>query len=246
MKTKINTKIKHSLTVDKDGLRSIQKFISKQYKHTEFTANCVDGSILETDNIEEIIDFENPNYRRITEIVFEAQNDSSNWSSSERATLKIESQNGGLSRIFNEVSISLNVRSESDEKAVFVVKEIRSLLKEMRPWYNLFARTSIFAVYGLIWIICCVIVTVLLFMGLITSDTGTISISSLIAINVSGTIGLGLLDYVRASLFPMIFFDIGRQNRKMEQIKFWRKLIFGSIGLALLISILANILSRAF
>ena len=159
-----------------DILRTIQKFISKQYKHVGFTANCVDGSILETDDIEEIIDFDNPNYRRITEIVFEAQNDSSSWSSSEEATLKIESQNGGLSRIFNDVSINLNVRSESDEKAVFVVKEIRSLLKEMRPWYNLLARTSIFAVYGLIWIICCVIVTVLLFMGLITSDTGSVSI----------------------------------------------------------------------
>lgn len=234
------------MIVDKGGLRSIQKFISKQYKYTEFTANCVDGSILETDNIEEIIGFENPNYRRITEIVFKAQNDSANWSSSEGVTLEIESQTGGLSRIINNVSISLNVRSESDEKAVFVVKEIRSLLKEMQPWYNLLARTSIFVVCALIWIICCLIITVALFMGLITFNTGTVSFPLVGVLNVSVTIGLGLLDYVRASLFPMIFFDIGRQKRKMEQIKFWRKLIFGSIGLTLLISILANILSRGF
>ena len=246
MKTKLNTKIKHSLTVDKDGLRAIQKFISKQYKCTEFIANCVDGSILETGDIEEIIGFENPNYRRITEIVFKAQNDSSNWSSSEGVTLEIESQNGGLSRIFNNVSISLNIRSESDEKAVFVVKEIRSLLKEMQPWYNLLARISIFAVFVLIWIIYCLIMTVVLFMGLITFNTGTVSFPLVVVLNVSVTIVIGLLDYVRASLFPMIFFDIGRQKRKMERIKFWRKLIFGSIGLALLISIFANILSRAF
>ena len=124
MKTKIDTKIKHSLIVDKDGLRSIQKFISKQYKHIEFTANCVDGSILETDNIEEIIGFDNPNYRHITEIVIEAQNDSSNWSSSEGLTLEIESQSDGLSRMFNDSSINLDVESESDEKAVFVVQKI--------------------------------------------------------------------------------------------------------------------------
>ena len=245
MKTKINTKIKHSLIVDKDGLRTIQKFISKQYKHTEFTANCVDGSILETDNIEEIIDFGNPNYRRITEIVFEAQNDSSNWSSSEEITLKIESQSG-WSKIFPDTSISLDVRSESDEKAVFIVKEIRDLLKEMKPGYDLFAQTSIWMVFGLIWVIFCVIITAAQFMGFISFNRDTVSLSSVVSLNVSLAVVLGLLDYVRASLFPMIFFHIGRQKRKMERIKFWRKLVFGSIGLALLISILANILSRAF
>ncbi len=243
MKTKIDRKIKHSMIVDEDGLRTIQNVISKQYKHTEFTANCIDGSILETDNIEEIINFNNPDFRRITEIVFEAQNDSSNWSSSEGITLEIKSQSDGLSRIFNDASVNLDVRSKSDEKAVFVVQEIRDILKEMKPGYNLLARTSIFEVFGLIWVIYCVIITAVRFVDLIPFHTGTISLSSAVALNVTVAVVLGSFDYVRALLFPMILFHIGRQKRKLKRIIFWRKLIFGSIGLAFLISFLANKLS---
>ncbi len=241
MKTKIGPEIKHSMIVDKDGLRSIQKFISEQYKHTEFTAKCVDGSILETDNIEEIISFNNPDFRRITEIVFEAKNDSSNWSSSEGLTLELQSQSGLL-----DDPISLEVWSELDEKAVFVVKEIRDLLKEMKPWYDLLARVSLFAMFWYISIILCVITTIGLFMGFISSNRNDLSLSLMVALGVSGVVVIGLLDSVRKLLFPMIFFPIGRQKRKMKRIKFWHKLIFGSIGLALLISILGNILSRVF
>ncbi|MDE0087085.1 MAG: hypothetical protein OXU23_15295 [Candidatus Poribacteria bacterium] len=235
MKTRIDTEIEHSLIVDKDGLRAIQNFIFKQYKHTEFTAKCVDGSILETDNIEEIISFSNPNFRHITQIVFEAQNDPS-----EGLTLEMESQSG----FFGE-PISLDVRSESDEKAVFVVKEIRDLLKEMKPWYDLLARTPIWMVCLCIGIALCVMITILRFMGRIPFYPGTASLLSMITLGVSGLVVIGLLDYVKASLFPIIFFEIGKQKRKMERIKFWHKLLFGSIGLALLISILGNILSRA-
>ena len=132
-------------------------------------------------------------------------------------------------------------------KPFSLCKRFRDLLKEIQPGYDLLARTSIFTVFGLIWIISCVIMTALQFMDLIPFfSNNNISLSSVVALNVTVVIVLGLLDYVRALLFPMIFFEIGRQKRKMKRIIYWRKLIFVSIGLALLISIFANILSRAF
>lgn len=68
MKTTKSEDIRHSLLVEEDDLRFFFDLAKQEYEKLEVSANCIDGSVLESELVDDIIFFENPNYRRIVSI----------------------------------------------------------------------------------------------------------------------------------------------------------------------------------
>src|ERR1051326_6470605 len=86
MKTNISKSIRHSLLVDGDELGSLVEFIRSRYEKISITAECKDNSELEAGDISEIINFDNPSYRKIKTITINAYT-----SYDERLRLSIDS-----------------------------------------------------------------------------------------------------------------------------------------------------------
>src|ERR1051325_2101044 len=73
MKTRIRTQIRHALVIRAIDLRAIWSVLGEVYTKISATARCLDGSILETNDIDEIVVFDNPSFRRIESLEFEAR-----------------------------------------------------------------------------------------------------------------------------------------------------------------------------
>lgn len=68
MKTRVRRTIKHALDLQPRDLTALWKFLQKSYKGLKIAANCADGSLLETQDLDELLGFENPSFRRIQSV----------------------------------------------------------------------------------------------------------------------------------------------------------------------------------
>lgn len=238
MKTTITKEIHHSILAEGDELQSLCGFISSRYKDTEISAQCIDGSKLETKDIKEILSFENPNYRKIKNISFQAHNDFD-----ERLSFDIWAD-----RTFT--SAELRIESQDDEQALYATHEILNKLREMKPWYDLLARIPIsYVVFGL-WFLWGMWITANQLIGLRPPAASLTKYSIFESLNIAVLITIIAFaivypfDWVQKRIFPKVFFLIGKQKKTMETIKKWRGFIFGGILLAIVTGIIGNAISN--
>ena len=132
MKFTISKEIKHALLIDEKNLRELFEFISNKYEKVEIIIKCNDASFLETKDIEEILSFENSNYRKIISITITGRN-----SLEEKLSFSIINN---LSRDiisvgypFFEPTAEFTVSSEKEEIAQFNSDKLIKLLLELKP-----------------------------------------------------------------------------------------------------------------
>ncbi|MGZ5437988.1 MAG: hypothetical protein ACXWID_04070 [Pyrinomonadaceae bacterium] len=237
MKTQIRRSIKHALLVEADDLISLVKFLNSRYANLKITAECNDDSEIESEAVDEIINFENPNYRKIKNLDIKAHS-----SLDERLSIRIRSG-------WPLTGTTVNVTSENDESAVYTSQQTVKLLSNMKPGYDLLARTSItFLVLG-VWGVYGVLRTVGVALGIVKPlspmppDWSWIETLNIWFVFMAVIVGvLLLLDRLRLALFPKIFFMIGKQKRKMEALIKWRWIVFSGLILSILSSVAAGLI----
>lgn len=238
MKTSISKNVYYSLYLEELDLQAFHKLLSSKYKHPSITVRCSDGSIWETEDIHELISFENPNYRKIVRMTFIARNELT-----ELCSLDIHPPD-----IFG-CTAEVSIKSDKDERALFFFNELLKMLKESKPSYDTLTRVPItFIVFGL-WGLITLTMTFLKMAGYLATKQSShpfnlemfneIFMIVIIVLAVTSTIDWGL-----RKLFPKVFFALGRQTRAMERIKKLRGIIFIGISLALLVGLLVNYISK--
>jgi hypothetical protein len=239
MKTTISKNIRHSLLIEEGDLKSLHEFIASKYEKVEIVARCIDGSRLETREINEVVSLENPNYRKVKTISVKAQNDYT-----EGMSLDI----WAADRV--STSAELEIDSNVDEQALYVSHEILNRLAEMKPWYDLLARVPVsYVLFGL-WFTSGIWNTVQQLIGIQPPSPVLTRYSTIELLNfmlLFGIIALGiayLLDCVQKYLFPKVFFLIGRQKKTMRTIQKWRGFIFGGVIFATIVGVIANAISK--
>jgi len=226
MKTSISKTVRHSLLIDEDEFGGLFDFLSKQFEHVELTANCLDGSTLETEDVTEILEFENLNYRRITEVIIMARS-----GAEDRIRLSICSDSTLSGKLLSVlVGTRFSVSSQDDKRALYVSEEIIKRLKEMKPWYDLLARSSVILTLGFLWGACSLGITLAEMLGFRTPRPSSSQLSVLQTINIGMVLTLAFLavtcpiEIGLKHLFPRIFFLFGKQKKTMETIEKWRSL----------------------
>ena len=240
MKTKMYKVINHSLLVEENDLQSLLNFISSKYKSISIIAKCVDGSVLETEDITDIISFENPNFRRITSISISAGNDI-------EVILSINFHSYSLSD-----SAEISIVSRDDTHAVYMIKELANRMNEMKAPYDIVTRrTFLFLV---------IVPIVILSFGAFFSITRypryiilpiytpqiiseSLSFLTFILLIFSIPIPSIALFIGIIKLFPKLFFLIGRQKKTMETLKNRRRFLFSGLLLTVVLGILVNFIS---
>jgi hypothetical protein len=238
MKTTITKELRHSLLIEEEDVKSLYGFISSRYKEVKVTANCIDGSKLESKEIDEIISFENPNYRKIKSLSFYAYNDIN-----ERLSL-----NFWTDRAFT--TAELEIESNNDEQALYSSHEILNKLAELKPWYDLLTRFPISYVVVGLWSLYSMIYTINQLIGERPPSSVLDRYSTFELINFAIVIVLIVFaiiypfDWVQKQLFPKVFFLLGKQKKTMETIKKWRGFIFSGLILAIATGIIGNAISN--
>lgn len=239
MKTNISESIKHSLLVEGDELGSLVEFIRSRYGKVQITAECSDNSELETDDISEIINFDNPNYRKIKNITINAHT-----SYEEILRLRIDSSSN-FNMYMN--SARLTITSLSDETAVYLSQEIPKRLREMKPGYDLLARfplTFIAMIVAFLWMFAQGVGRFVGFIKLQPEPQSNVSWNDLSIVLVTFIVIVlaltYLLDKVQGILFPRVFFLIGKQRRSLESLKKWRMIVLTAVILGVASSLVAS------
>jgi multisubunit Na+/H+ antiporter MnhF subunit len=236
MKTSIPRKIKHSLLVEAEEFSSLWTFISSRYGEVKAVAECNDKTELDTEDISDILNFENPNYRKITSITISAQN-------SYNETLRV--QIGGQW----PQAAKFNLESQSYEFASHNSQELIKLFSEMKPGYDLFARINVMYTFIAVTAVLSLLRTIGIVFHIISfSPPMPDTVSSLDIFNIvllALIVLFGVLvffEWLRVTLFPKVFFMLGKQKKKMEQLIKWRWFAFSAIGAAILASVIGGLI----
>jgi hypothetical protein len=233
MKTTILKNIFHSILAESDDIKSIFDFVSSKYKLVKITGTCNDGSQLETNDIQELLAFENLNFRKLETILFLAFTDDE----SEKFLFVIHD---------NQVhTAEIHLSSNDDEKALYIVQELLKRLLVMKPNYDWIARVPVLVAVMSLLMVIWFVVQGSIYTGIIHSAQAT-SINGVEYFNRSvfmAIVLLGLtypLEKLKKYLFPKVFFLIGKQKKAMETIQKIRTFIFVTVTLSILLGFLTN------
>lgn len=237
MKTQIKRTIKHSLLIEPEELNSLYSFIRSKYNNAEIAAECNDDSQIETEEISDIINFENPNYRKITGITLSARN-------SYEDTLRLR-----INSSWPSDPATFTINSQNDESAVYIGQEIVKLFSEMKPGYDWLARISIIATVIGLWAVYGLIRTAAMLFGFVKptpplpNDLSSAEAFNIIILFILVLLGiLALFEWIRMLLFPRVFFMLGKQKKKMEKLIKWRWVVFTGLVLSILSSLIASLI----
>ena len=238
MKTRITKELRHSLLVEDNELASLFAFISSRYKKVTISATCTDGSKFDSSEIDEILCFENPNYRKIKSLFLSAFTDLD-----ENMSLNFWTDR-------TAVTAEIQIESTNDEQALYTSREILQKIAEMKPWYDLLARIPIsLPVLGL-WGLSSVMYTTWQVFGLIPRSTtltqySFFEIFNLLVVMVAVVfVVIYPLDWAQKQLFPKVFFLLGKQKKAMETIKKWRSFVFSGLIFAIITGVIGNAISN--
>jgi len=236
MKIKIAKFTDHSLLVTDEDLLAIYRFVASKYDKVEVIANCIDGTSIETIDLQDVLSFDNPDFRRIREISIIGHT-----GATERCNCGIDSDRGS--------SGSIILHSESDEQATYVTKELQSRIREMKPWYDLIAQNYIWTVLAIApFFLFTVPYTFRLMIGEIQPTTSRFStIDQINFVLVFSSVIFAIcwpLNKLKGFLFPKVFFQLGKQKRRYEVISKWRTFIFVGVVFAIILGVAINGISK--
>jgi len=234
VKTRIRRNVRHALGMQPRDLMALWKLLRRSYTKVEVSAQCADGSILETQDIDELLGLDNPTFRRIQTIEISART-----SYEDRLSLDLGESTGSTAQ--------LRIESENDTGALHLASEIVNLLREARPRYSPVARYKASFILAGVWVCSAVWASLNRVVG--TSPPSPADrLSAVDLLNLSVFVGAVFLlvvwpiDTLQRWLFPRLFFGIGRQADEWSLRRRWRSIVFVGFGLSVLASLVAAFL----
>lgn len=250
--------IKDSLVITDDCLRRIFDLIKEYYTHVEVNAECLNGLTIETDNIDDILSYENRSHNKllmIRYVCFSIRENEHNPQAKEILGIKI----GSTSFLFwNSETVQLAIESESEKDIKHLADKIEEYLIECRPWYNILVTINFLEIlgYSVITFIFLVI-TILIFLPdttihlLISSFFAGYLLNFFLIIIAFIMYTFWVISYPPFSifkrlrqfnnfLFPKLFFLIGKQKEQYKKIEGVRNLVLVSVILAVVVGLFTN------
>lgn len=245
MKSTKNTSSGQAILVTPDDLTHLEDFLKKHFSELAYSVTCEDGTRLEPTNLQDILDYENPTFRRIATIVIVA---SDGTASGDRTEISI-----GKVGIILAGTQSISFRFADVKRQQPIEEEVILRLRAMRPWFWWLSRIPFYvllpaALVGMSFFLNAASIIRKLRAATASAPTSpslftesegqTMTVVSIVALLVIGSI----LDRFRDYLFPRCFFLIGRQVKEYGQRKTISSIIFGVIILGILINIASSLI----
>ena len=243
MKSVISLTIKHSILLDERSLKATYRFMQSKYANVEIEARCVDGTILETKNLDDLLTFDNPNFRKIESLTLHGINGREDY-----CMLNISSKYYVVS------TADLRVVSLSDEISLFIKNEIQNLLKETKASYNWFVTwPSSYILCGTLGATFLLLATLRIFLHFTSpleraKSTIDLPTDIVVYLNIFSAFFLwafaNRIDHCQKLLYPKVVFLIGRQKDEMARRDKMRSVILNGVILAIVVGVVTNVVSN--
>jgi hypothetical protein len=249
MESKKTKYISHAIVVWSSDLKYFDEFLRKNFQNISYEAICHDETRLKPTNLNELLEYENPDFKSLASVTCKSWNEDGNNDS-------VEITIGKAGILFTETAmIRLNF---SDVKRQMPIEdEIFKRIRSMRPWYFWLSKIPFMLLLPLLLFGYSIMLNAI---SLTKKLTGIIPLSAsnppssfteneasvfmMVACGILFLVGY-LIDRFKGYLFPKYFFCLGRQEKNYEKRRTISYLIFGVIILGILINIISTIISSS-
>ena len=226
----------HAVVIHKSDLEGFYDLFCSRYCEPRFKAECNEGSTLEFDSLQELLAFENHQFRRIDEIAVYFGDDRGHGS------LVLRSSIGGR-------ATTMIIADHDSDRAFVVADDVEKRLRSCKPSYSFLSRVLGGAVVAVVFFA----------FGSVMFWTHVITTGSLAAVSFPLlstfyiTLPIVPLFFLVAKyanrywewLFPKVWFCLGRQEAEYGKRSNVRKTLAVSVGLALVVSVIAGVVTSA-
>jgi hypothetical protein len=256
--------IDYSLIVQESNLKNIFNFIQSRYSNIHIMAKCSDGSSLESNSIDDIFDFENPDYQKIIsmeivgkDFVLQSQEQSKTINSQDRLSIVFGSDPVFILNVLDKKikpfyeKVKIIFQSNSDENFDYTHKMINKELLKMKASYYLFDcfnQSDFPNIIDFFVLFILVIIFVFLYPNIghilavnkVSNITGLILLFflTIIYFYLSKKVVI-LIKKIMNYLFPKIAFDIGDQKTDLKKREKWRRGILATL-ITIILGVLVN------
>jgi hypothetical protein len=246
--------ITHPIVVWPEDLRFLHSFLSEEFTTVTYRAQLEDGTTIEFASLEEVLEYENPDFKRIQNLGIEAvkHSDDGFVSTEDKVNIVL-----GRPKLPSESTGNLRYSIGSVSTLNRLEREIRARVRQMRPWYHWLYQVNFATAFVTLFFLA----FFTLYLGLgayglyrrlrgITMPTSpnppTEAESTALLLTLIALFALTgwLLDKVRNYLFPKTAFCIGRGERWYGRRMYVSYVIFVLIILAIVTNVIANAFSR--
>jgi hypothetical protein len=252
----INKEFKENKAVfiDEQNLIYFDSFLAKNFKRIKYRCKCSDETEIEFDNLNQVIEYENPSFRKIISIEVFADNESNNdrFLSNILLYSEFRIEFGGD---WSFQTLKYRINSKELEKMIFFENELRDRIKDFRPWYWIISKTS----FNTILLIICWGYTIINgFIAFknringvkISSENINLSYSEWVFFIITSIIFFAGITYsidkFKNYLFPKVTISLGKQKVRESKRKNLVYLIFGIIILTIIINLISNLIWGLF
>jgi hypothetical protein len=256
MKSTKHLTIRHPLIIRSDDLQYIDHFLAGTFMEIRYKATCSDNTEFELTDLNELLSYENPNFRRLKTVQIKGSG------------LKGKDEPDSLSRVFppNQVELIFedkrdmianpcNIRFKfEDHKDQFAIEdELIKRIRAMRPWYFWFTMVSLVALVNTMMIgislLTIVLSGLLLLLGQFPFPSDmlipffTMEFFPLMGIGIILMGSLYLLDRLRFFILPTCWFCIGKQEQVVAKRQKIALYVTELLGVGIILAIIANLIS---
>jgi hypothetical protein len=235
MKTIIEKKVVHALAVQSRELLGIWKLLQEQYSDLKLSASCSDGSILETNDINELLAYENPNYRYIVKLDLSAKS-----SFDERFRISYAADTNATAKLF--------IESGKNKEAFHLASEVLNLTHEARPMWSPITRIKASTAFYGVGFVFAIWSSIGHLIEPVKQPEAFSRLTTIDAIYLSFLAGLIIfalvwpIDKLQSWLFPRISFIIGRQADEWQNRSKYRSVVFFGFALSVISSVVGSVI----
>jgi len=254
MKSTKHLKIRHPIIIRPNDLQGIVSFLSSMFTEVKYKATCSDDTEFEPADLDELLAYENPSFRRLKAVQIKS------------VGLKGEEQSDSFLRAFppNRVELTFedkggvitnpcNVQLEfADHKNQFATEdELTKRIRAMRPWYFWFTKMkfvdlALLIAIGMVLLLL-VVTSLLMLLGRwkfpIDMPLTTVNIYPWSGFGVIACGSLYLLDRLRLFIMPNCWFCIGKQEQVLAKRQKITLRVLQFVGGSIILAIIVNLIS---
>lgn len=242
MESRTTKTFSDAIVVWPDDLRYFDSFLRKSFAKVEYGATCEDDTKLKASGLADVLEYENPDFKRLASITINASDGQPLGDSVEIVI--------GKAGIFSSDTANVRFRFKDIKQQYPIEDEVLKRIKTMRPWYFWLTGIPIkfllpLLLYGYSLVLNAISLikklTGLLPMTAPSPSTLTEGEGFVFVLGVFGILFLAgyLIDRSRDFLFPRYFFCIGRQQKAFERRRTIAYIVFGVVILGILINIVS-------
>jgi hypothetical protein len=248
MEIRKNYKENKSIYIKEEHLKYFQSFLKSYYKNINFKVKCNDDTIIEFENLNELLSFENPDFRKIITVEIFADNEDSDSKYYRPFSIGNDGFHIKLGSNHDFETLSYDFMFKDLDVVNGFENQLKQRLTEMRPWYWLLSKFNFILGISAIWTLYALYLGVLSIQRKVTYPASVqnqidLTINEYVVVTIFGILLIYLVSFplnkIKDYLFPNQVIEIGRQSNKNKM----RLQIIYIVFIVILLGFLINISS---